>query len=98
MYIVDGIAYAGERTKPLKVSGVRPMADYKLWVRFSNGEVRIADFEPLLKTPAFAPLANMETFRAVYIDYGIPVWMDGDIDIGPDFLYENSVPQNPASA
>lgn len=98
MYIVDGIAYAGEQVKPIKVSGVRPMVDYMLWVRFSNGEVRIVDFKPLIKTPAFAPLADMEKFKEVYIDYGIPVWMDGDIDIGPDFLYENSVPQDTVSA
>jgi hypothetical protein len=98
MYIVDGIAYAGEQIKPLKVCGVRPMANYTLWVRFSNGEVRIADIKPLLKTPAFAPLADVELFNSVYIDYGIPVWMDGAIDIGSEYLYENSVPQDAASA
>ncbi len=98
MYIVDGIAYAGEKEKPLKVSGVRPLADYKLWVRFSNGEARIADLKPLLNTPAFAPLTDVGKFREVYIDYGIPVWMDGDIDIGPEYLYENSIPQEAASA
>jgi hypothetical protein len=98
MYIVDGIAYAGEQTTPLKVSGVRPMEDYKLWLRFSNGEARIVDFKPLLKDKAFAPLADVAIFNSVYIDYGVPVWLDGDIDIGPDFLYENSVPQDAASA
>ena len=98
MYIADGIAYAGEKTKPIEVSGVRPMADYKLWVRFSTGEARVFDFKPLLNTPAFAPLADVERFKEVYIDYGVPVWMDGDIDIGPEYLYENSVPQEAVSA
>ena len=98
MYIVDGIAYAGEKTRPIEVCGVRPMEDYKLWVRFSSGEARIADFKPLLKTPAFAPLADVEKFREVYIDYGIPMWMDGDIDIGPEYLYKTSVPLEAESA
>lgn len=30
MYILDGIAYAGNRTPELKVSGVRPMDNYLL--------------------------------------------------------------------
>lgn len=92
MYIVDGIAYAGESTPVLKISGVRPMEDYKLWVRFSNGEAKIFDFKPMLVQPAFAPLADKAVFAGVYIDYGIPVWNDGDIDISPKFLYEHAVP------
>ncbi len=98
MYIIDGIAYAGETVKPIKVSGVRPMDDYKLWLRFSNGEARIVDFKPLLKAPAFAPLKDKDIFKEVYIDYGVPVWMDGEIDIGPDYLYEISVPQDALGA
>ena len=56
MYIVDGIAYAGDPAPMIKVSGVRPMKDHKLWVRFSTGTAKIMDFRPLLKTPAFATL------------------------------------------
>jgi hypothetical protein len=67
-------------------------------VRFNNGEARIADLKPLLSTPAFAPLAEEARFRDVYIDYGVPVWMDGEIDIDPDYLYANSVPQDAATA
>lgn len=88
MYIVDGIAYAGEQTQPLKISGVRPLEDYKLWIRFSNGEAKIFDFKPLLKAPAFAPLADPDTFKSVYIDYGVPTWNNGDVDIAPETLYE----------
>jgi len=88
MYIKNGIAYAGEQTPPLRVSGVRPLEDFRLWVRFNNSEVKIFDFKPLLKAPAFAPLSNPNTFRNVYIDYGVTVWNDGDIDIAPEMLYE----------
>lgn len=91
MYIVDGIAYAGEPAPVIKVSGVRPMRDHKLWVRFSTGTAKIVDFTPLLKTLAFAPLADEEIFRSVYIDCGVTVWNDGEIDIAPEFLYEHGV-------
>lgn len=88
MYIRDGIAYAGEIKPSLKVSGVRPLNDYKLWVRFSNGEEKIIDFSRELDFPAFAPLKDKELFRSVYIDYGIIVWDSGKIDVAPEYLYK----------
>lgn len=89
MYVVNGIAYAGEQAPPIKVSGVRPLDDYRLWVRFNTGEAKVFDFKPLLDKPAFAPLADKTIFQAVYIDYGVTVWSDGDIDIAPETLYQN---------
>jgi len=91
MYIVKGIAYAGEPTPELKVSGVRPLPEYKLWVRFNTGETRIFDVAPLLDKPAFAPLRDLEVFAGVYIDYGVTVWKDGKIDIAPEKLYYDGV-------
>jgi hypothetical protein len=41
-----------------------------------------------LSLPAFAPLKDEETFKNVYIDYGVTVWNDGEIDIAPELLYE----------
>lgn len=92
MYIVDGIAYAGEQAPEIKIKGVRPMEDYKLWLRFSTGEAKVFDAKPLLGKPAFAPLADKTVFNGVYIDYGVTVWNNGDIDISPKFLYDNAVP------
>lgn len=91
MYIQDGIVYAGERKQLLKVVGVRPLDDYKLWVRFSTGESKIFDIKRWLEKPAFTPLKNEETFRSVYIDYGATVWNNGEIDIAPECLYENGI-------
>ncbi|MCH5209990.1 MAG: DUF2442 domain-containing protein [Oscillospiraceae bacterium] len=90
MYIVDGIAYAGEKRPEIKVSGVRPLDNYKLWLRFNTGEVKVFDFKPLLNEDAFAPLSDKDIFDGVYIDYGVTVWNDGDIDIAPEMLYEYS--------
>ena len=91
MYVVNGIAYAGDQKPALKVSGVRPMAEHKLWVRFNTGEAKVFDFQPLLSAPAFAPLADPNVFREVYIDYGVTVWQNGDIDIAAEMLYANGV-------
>lgn len=94
MYIENGIAYAGEKKAPLKISGVRPMEDYTLWVRFSNQEEKIFDFKGLLSTPAFAPLKDEALFRSVYIDYGCTVWAGGEIDIAPEYLYKHGTAPN----
>lgn len=91
MYIKDGIAYAEEQEPPVRVSGIRPLDNYKLWVRFSTGEAKIFDFAPFLEFPAFAPLKDEAVFRQVYIDCGVTVWDDGGIDIAPEVLYEKGV-------
>lgn len=92
MYIKNGIAYADDPTPPIKVNGIRPLDDFKLWIRFNTGEIKIFDLKPKLQTPAFTPLQDKNLFTAVYIDYGIPTWNDGTIDIAPEYLYKHSVP------
>jgi hypothetical protein len=92
MFVMDGIAYAGDPAPPLKVVGVRPLEGHRLGVRFSSGEAKVFDFTPLLQTPAFAPLTDKEIFAAVSIDYGVPTWNNGEIDISPDTLYREGVP------
>ena len=87
MYIENGIAYAGEKKPMLKVNGVRAMENHLLWVRFNTGEAKIYDMTPLLSQPAFLPLRDNAVFQSVFIDYGIPVWNDGEIDIAPEELY-----------
>jgi len=92
MYVENGIAYAGECKRPLSVVGVRALADHRLWVRFSSGETRFFDFKPFLKMPAFAPLADEKVFSSVGIDYGVPVWDDGNIDMDPETLFLDGTP------
>ena len=94
MYIKDGIAYAGEQKPVIKISGVRPMKDYILWVRFNTGEEKLYDFKPLLELAAYKALKDVTIFNNVYIDYGVTVWENGDIDIAPEELYENGVVVN----
>ena len=92
MHVLNGIAYAGEPEPILTVVGVFPLEGHRLRVRFSTGEIRIFDFKPLLKLPAFIPLANEKVFSAVGIEHGVPIWNDGEIDIAPETLYEDGKP------
>lgn len=91
MYILNGIAYAGEPKTRLTVIGVKPLEDWKLWLRFNTGEAKIYDVKQLFKYPVYAPLKDVNTFNGVYIDYSCVVWNDGAIDIAPEELYENSI-------
>ena len=91
MYILDGIAYAGEQKPEITVCGVRPLKNFMLWVRFNTGEQKVYDCKPLFEKSAFLPLKNIDVFNGVYIDYGVTVWQNGDIDIAPEELYKNGV-------
>ena len=53
--------------------------------------------QPLLSEPVFTQLADVAIFRDVYIDHGVTVWADGEIDIAPETLYEMSVSAESAS-
>ena len=95
MYELNGVVYADD-PKPLpKVCGIRPLPDYKLWLRFNTGEVKIYDCKHLLEHKIFAPLSDVSFFNSVYIDYGTAVWDNGNIDIDPETLYERGeIPKN----
>lgn len=96
MYIINDIAYAGEPPPMLKIKSVRPLGDYRLWVCFSTDETKIFDFKPLLGDPVFIPLKDKAVFEQVYVDYGVAVWNDGDIDIAPEKLYADGIAVNDA--
>jgi hypothetical protein len=93
MYVIDGIAYAGKQQTDPDVIMARPLADYKLLLRFSTGEKKIFDMAPLLQWPCYSRLRDKANFDSVYVDGGIPTWFDGEIDIAPETVYTDSVPQ-----
>jgi len=87
MKIIDGIAYADNMEKHLNIVGVQPLDDYTLVVRFSTGEVKSYNCTHLLDTPAFKKLKDKNVFKSVYLDYGVPTWLNGEVDICTDTLY-----------
>ena len=48
------------------------------------------DASQLLEYPAFQPLKDDGVFRDVRVEYGVVTWLDGDIDIAPETMYQNS--------
>lgn len=74
-----------------KAVEVHPMDDYKLLVKFNNGETKIYDVKPLIKGDWFGQLRNPAFFNTVHIA-GLSVEWAGGQDICPDDLYYSSVP------
>ena len=89
MFIQNGIVYASNPKPQIKVLSVRPLDNYRLWLRFTTGDVKVFDFKHLLDEPAFKSLKDQTLFNKVYVDYGCTVWNDGEIDIAPEYLFEN---------
>jgi len=87
MYIINGIAYAGEFSKDIAVKHVSVLNDMILLITFDTGEKRLFDATSLLQYPAFKPLENEEIFSSPKIEHGILTWLDGEIDIAPETLY-----------
>lgn len=90
MYIVNGIAHAGTKMENILVQAVKPLDDMMMIITFISGEKRLYDATQLLAFPAFQPLVNEEVFKNAKVEYGVVTWADGEIDIAPETMYENS--------
>lgn len=69
---------------------VSVLPEYRLQVDFSNGETRIFDATPLLERKCYSALRSVELFNLAKVEYGCVTW-PGNLDIDPDWLYEDSV-------
>jgi hypothetical protein len=75
---------------------VKPLPDYRLFVRFADGlsgqvQLREEDF-----AGALSPLRDVRFFAQVFLDQGAVAW-PGEIDLAPDAMYEE-VARQPAGA
>ena len=82
-----------ENTKEMiRAVKVEPLNDNRLRVLFSNGEKKQFDVSPFLKDDkVFFPLKNKMFFDSVYLAGGSVAWSD-EIDICPECLYWDSIP------
>lgn len=71
------------------VEAVSPRRDYTLLIDFANGERRVYDARELLSDRSFAPLKSIEFFMLAHRAGHSVVWND-EIDISPEYLFENS--------
>ena len=65
---------------------------YRIAVLFNDGVKKIVDFTNLLKRnmPVFKPLENIDMFKKFTVTDTLE-WDNGNIDIAPEYLYENGV-------
>lgn len=74
-----------------EVKEVEAKDDYKLLITFATGEKKIFDFAPLLNQIYYKDLIDKELFKKACVGGDTVVWND-EIDIAPEYLYENSIP------
>jgi hypothetical protein len=66
-----------------------PMDGYVLHLTFNDGCQRIFDCLPLIeKYSLFAPLRDKAVFDSFDLDGWTVCWLDGSIDIAPEYIYE----------
>lgn len=71
------------------VCEVKAGDDFSLCLTFTTGERKIFDARPLLEKKIYAPLKSKRLFGKAYASGGGVAWND-DLDIAPEYLYENS--------
>lgn len=75
------------------VADVVPTEDYKLILTFKSGEKRFFDAKKILDEPYNEILRNPSFFLKAHANCGSVSWND-EIDIAPEYLYEESIPVN----
>lgn len=69
---------------------VTPLENYKLLIKFDNGERKLFDVKPYISGSWYGELKDQSYFKAVLADGFTVVWPNGQ-DICPDDLYYSSV-------
>ena len=52
--------------------------------------MKVYDATELLKYPAYEKLKDFSFFKQAYIENGVVMWGNGEIDISPEEMYEKS--------
>jgi Protein of unknown function (DUF2442) len=72
------------------VTDVTPLNNYLLRLKFKNGEEKIFDMKPYLKTGIFQTLKDESIFKTVKVSFDTVEWAN-EADIDPETLYHESV-------
>jgi hypothetical protein len=72
------------------VTEVTPLENYKLSLKFKNGEEKIFDMIPYLETGIFKELKDETLFKTVRVSFDTVEWAN-EADIDPETLYKDSV-------
>lgn len=69
---------------------VVPLDNFKLLIKFDNGERKLFDANPYISGSWYGELSDKNYFKAVQTDGFTIVWPNGQ-DICPDDLYYSSI-------
>jgi hypothetical protein len=72
------------------VTEVTPLENYKLSLKFKNGEEKVFDMTPYLETGIFKELKDETLFKTVRISFDTVEWAN-EADIDPETLYQDSI-------
>ena len=72
---------------------VHVVGNDSLLVTFSNGERRSFDLTPLFTRKCYIQLKEPAFLAKAFVQYGCVTW-PGNIDIDPEWLYNDSIPVN----
>lgn len=68
------------------------LEDYKMKVRFNNGAWRIFDFSKLFGThKCYDRIVGLDVFKNFTLDGWTISWLDNEVDVAPEYIYEHSV-------
>ena len=74
----------------IKVKHVKLFDTHTMLITFTNNEKRLFDMYDLLDRDAFEPLESLANFKTGEVANGTVQWMNGEIDIAPQTLYQLS--------
>ncbi|MBR4327376.1 MAG: DUF2442 domain-containing protein [Bacteroidales bacterium] len=74
------------------VTSAKTAAGHKLELTFNDGSVKIFDCTPLIERyKIFEPLKNESVFENFSLDGWTVTWLDGQIDIAPEYLFSEGI-------
>jgi hypothetical protein len=73
-----------------KVISLEILGNYKILLRFQDGDSKIIDFYPLIGKGVSEPLLNTDYFKKVAIDNGGGIEWPNGFDFCPNYLKEYS--------
>jgi hypothetical protein len=73
----------------ISIVEARYITEYRIWLRFNNGESGEADLKDMVfKYPAALPLRDAKEFAKYYLDsWPTLAWKCG-FDVSPEYLYK----------
>ena len=90
LFFFDSLPQISCGLRPLKIAVIIRCGLFSMMVR----RAFFFDGHSLLQGEAFAPLSDARVFADCKLDYETLTWLDGELDVAPEFVYENSLDCN----